>query len=399
MFAAEARGELPKGTARRWAHETDDIKKLPEHVKKKRAEGVKEALAAFGLTELDELSDKTAGAKQLLRAYEATRRLNPSVATPGALSAREAFNAMAKTVGGHSKMPQALTEVGHPLGITQPLPKRGLRRAQDMTKADVLQQFARPQIDQEIGAAIPARERKALRRQVLDFHADPYGHVAGEIAQFAGGSKGYERHLNGLGPEAVARDIDREVQERQQMYRDVLPYLRKRPPAPDPRDIHEAISGRHIPKGVDRASAVLVDPRELPHEPYSVHWKGGVPAPRNTAPDTAMWTSGYPTIAGGYAMKKAPRGATLRAYPIDPKSPPRYTPHVAQDVRDMPREALQKLTQRAGQSDAGALPHYEQVVSHKDLGMPVAMFKPVPGTKKFQQVLGEPMPRVGRGVD
>ena len=34
MFAAESRGELPKGTARRWAHETDNIKKLPEKVKK-----------------------------------------------------------------------------------------------------------------------------------------------------------------------------------------------------------------------------------------------------------------------------------------------------------------------------------------------------------------------------
>ncbi len=32
MFAAEARGELPEGTARRWAHETPSIKKLPEKV-------------------------------------------------------------------------------------------------------------------------------------------------------------------------------------------------------------------------------------------------------------------------------------------------------------------------------------------------------------------------------
>lgn len=30
MFAAEARGELPKGTAERWAEETPDIKRLPE---------------------------------------------------------------------------------------------------------------------------------------------------------------------------------------------------------------------------------------------------------------------------------------------------------------------------------------------------------------------------------
>ena len=32
MFAAEARGELPKGTADRWAHETKSIKALPERV-------------------------------------------------------------------------------------------------------------------------------------------------------------------------------------------------------------------------------------------------------------------------------------------------------------------------------------------------------------------------------
>jgi len=35
MFAAEDRGEVPDGTARRWAHETKSIKKLPE--KKKEA--------------------------------------------------------------------------------------------------------------------------------------------------------------------------------------------------------------------------------------------------------------------------------------------------------------------------------------------------------------------------
>jgi len=34
FFAKEERGELPKGTAIEWAHETPNIKKLPEHVKK-----------------------------------------------------------------------------------------------------------------------------------------------------------------------------------------------------------------------------------------------------------------------------------------------------------------------------------------------------------------------------
>jgi hypothetical protein len=32
FFAAEARGDMPKGTARRWAHHTKSIKALPEHV-------------------------------------------------------------------------------------------------------------------------------------------------------------------------------------------------------------------------------------------------------------------------------------------------------------------------------------------------------------------------------
>ncbi|MFZ5559822.1 MAG: hypothetical protein ACOZAL_03445 [Patescibacteria group bacterium] len=36
FFAKEKRGELPKGTAERWAHETPNIKALPERVKKKK---------------------------------------------------------------------------------------------------------------------------------------------------------------------------------------------------------------------------------------------------------------------------------------------------------------------------------------------------------------------------
>lgn len=36
FFVKEKRGELPPGTAKRWAHETKSIKKLPEHVKKEK---------------------------------------------------------------------------------------------------------------------------------------------------------------------------------------------------------------------------------------------------------------------------------------------------------------------------------------------------------------------------
>lgn len=32
MFAAEKRGDVPKGTAKRWAKETPSQKALPEHV-------------------------------------------------------------------------------------------------------------------------------------------------------------------------------------------------------------------------------------------------------------------------------------------------------------------------------------------------------------------------------
>lgn len=36
LFAKEARGEVRKGTAKRWAHETKDMKKLPERAKRKK---------------------------------------------------------------------------------------------------------------------------------------------------------------------------------------------------------------------------------------------------------------------------------------------------------------------------------------------------------------------------
>jgi len=36
FFAMEKRGELKKGTARRWAHHTPNIKKLPERVRKRK---------------------------------------------------------------------------------------------------------------------------------------------------------------------------------------------------------------------------------------------------------------------------------------------------------------------------------------------------------------------------
>jgi hypothetical protein len=39
MFAAEERGEVPAGTAARWAHHTKNIKKLPEKKKETTKKG------------------------------------------------------------------------------------------------------------------------------------------------------------------------------------------------------------------------------------------------------------------------------------------------------------------------------------------------------------------------
>ena len=38
FYALEARGEMKKGTAKRWAHETPDISELPEKKKKSKSE-------------------------------------------------------------------------------------------------------------------------------------------------------------------------------------------------------------------------------------------------------------------------------------------------------------------------------------------------------------------------
>jgi hypothetical protein len=55
FFAKEERGELPKGTAKRWAHETKNIKKLPE---KKKGKGKKKEATA-GLANEDTIRNRT----------------------------------------------------------------------------------------------------------------------------------------------------------------------------------------------------------------------------------------------------------------------------------------------------------------------------------------------------
>jgi len=47
FFAKEKKGELPKGTAQKWADHTPNIKSLPEHVKKASAT-IAEAFSKIG---------------------------------------------------------------------------------------------------------------------------------------------------------------------------------------------------------------------------------------------------------------------------------------------------------------------------------------------------------------
>lgn len=47
MFAAQERGELPKGTAERWASETSNIEKLPNKLKNKKREMMKKKISKY----------------------------------------------------------------------------------------------------------------------------------------------------------------------------------------------------------------------------------------------------------------------------------------------------------------------------------------------------------------
>ena len=68
MFAAEERGEIPKGTAKRWAKETKNIKSLPE----KKKMGKK----AFLQGATDFISDNNTNInKQINKAFDAIRKI------------------------------------------------------------------------------------------------------------------------------------------------------------------------------------------------------------------------------------------------------------------------------------------------------------------------------------
>lgn len=79
MFAAEARGEVPKGTAKRWAHETPDIKELPE--KKGESETLQEHVFSTKAKKHRHLKEKIA---QLAHAHDDGKGLDPKAIEEGA---------------------------------------------------------------------------------------------------------------------------------------------------------------------------------------------------------------------------------------------------------------------------------------------------------------------------
>lgn len=72
MFAAEAAGELPAGTAKQWAHETDNIKQLPERVRGKKPKKKKD----------DPMVTKTAGGAPVPKASAIDPRMGAPTTVP-----------------------------------------------------------------------------------------------------------------------------------------------------------------------------------------------------------------------------------------------------------------------------------------------------------------------------
>lgn len=79
MFAAEERGDVPKGTAMEWAHKTPNIKKLPEKVKKTASEIASDVVAGCKSWDTLKAESKKKTASDLANAVLATDGRSSSV--------------------------------------------------------------------------------------------------------------------------------------------------------------------------------------------------------------------------------------------------------------------------------------------------------------------------------
>jgi hypothetical protein len=97
MFAAEARGDLPEGTARRWARHTPAIKSLPERAGGDKADGDKKA--AFLARFVAECQARQLTVKQAADLAEAMAKEALDV-TPAAPNVTGPLETLARTVAG-----------------------------------------------------------------------------------------------------------------------------------------------------------------------------------------------------------------------------------------------------------------------------------------------------------
>lgn len=84
MFSAQSRGDLPKGTAERWAHHTKNIKKLPEHVKKAFIVSFEKEAAGLASSTLDKAGLLALGAPVAYHTVKAIRKGDTTEAAMGA---------------------------------------------------------------------------------------------------------------------------------------------------------------------------------------------------------------------------------------------------------------------------------------------------------------------------
>lgn len=197
MFAAESRGEVPKGTARRWAHHTDDIKKLPEHVKKSSHEIAQGVLHKLAQGSPVPVSMTTRAPKASPVPHAATAQappqagdalmpqdvqksaatLSPSSGGPnptqqGGIQQQSQPNQLqanltsGSTLGLQTPPPPAgpgIEQINKPAAMPKPASISGVTKGQQVNKAASFDPFLRPKVADEVDPNIKEEVKNFLR--------------------------------------------------------------------------------------------------------------------------------------------------------------------------------------------------------------------------------------------
>lgn len=196
MFAAESRGEVPKGTAREWAHKTKDIKKLPEHVKKTASSIATEVLSKLSSGAPVPVSMTTRAPKASPVPHAATAQAPPQAGDELMPAATQKSAATLSPSGGgpnptqmrgpqqtQPNQLQANLTSGSTLGLTTPPPPAGpgpeqfgksptpikpasisgVTKGQQINKAAEFDPFMRPKIADEVDPQVKEEVKNFLR--------------------------------------------------------------------------------------------------------------------------------------------------------------------------------------------------------------------------------------------